>query len=214
MNLPRTIDTLLRPGGAPPTEAEIRPPVRSHALESTGHPSQTLDEFWIPVSNERADVVSISTRLAAFEIKSHRDTLARLPRQAAAFERVFEQCTAVVSTRHLDEARSLLSGKWGIIEISSDSGAMLLHRPALDQPALDLEIVVRLLWRDVAFQLLEALKLAPKPTATRPALWRTLLREVDGVDLYRLICETLLNRPGSAASIPTRRFKTVSVAAG
>ena len=42
----------------------------------------------MPRSNERAGIAVIGTRMDGFEIKTERDTLRRLPRQASAYARL------------------------------------------------------------------------------------------------------------------------------
>jgi hypothetical protein len=51
-----------------------------------------------------------------YEIKSDRDTLARLPNQIAAYELCFDTMTMVVGKRHLAKCRATLPEWWGIWE--------------------------------------------------------------------------------------------------
>jgi hypothetical protein len=67
----------------------------------------------VPRSHERAGMVVVGRSLDAFEIKSERDTLRRLPRQALAHERLFDRCTLVVAERHSDHAAAMLPEWWG-----------------------------------------------------------------------------------------------------
>src|SRR5450755_4976732 len=73
------------------TEAVVRESLREEVLARLPELSETIYEFWVPLTNERADVVAIGTSLWAFEIKTHRDNLARLPRQVAAYSRLFDR---------------------------------------------------------------------------------------------------------------------------
>jgi hypothetical protein len=53
-------------------------------------------------------MVVVGRSLDAFEIKSERDTLRRLPRQALAYERLFDRCTLVLAERHSDHPAAML----------------------------------------------------------------------------------------------------------
>jgi len=69
------------PGSA--EERKVRPPGEAVWF--------AVEEFWIPRSNERADVATIGSVIEAFEIKSDRDSLKRPPRQVIAYGRVFSR---------------------------------------------------------------------------------------------------------------------------
>ena len=58
--------------------------------------------------------------MSAFEIKTERDTLRRLPRQATAYARLFDQCTVVVAERHVAAAMEMLPMWWGVIAVVTD----------------------------------------------------------------------------------------------
>src|SRR5207244_95753 len=86
---------------------------------------------------------------AAFEIKSEHDTLRRLPRQADAYGRVFDRCTAVLAERHRDGAVALLPEWWGITTVSVNGHVAFDDaRKARPNPRIDPEVLVRLLWRE------------------------------------------------------------------
>ena len=108
-----------------------------------------MEEFWIPITRERADVVRIDGSLCCYEIKSSSDDLRRLSRQAEAFGRLFDFATIVVATRHLASANGLIPAWWGIIEAAPRAGRMALRqrRLARANPGAELELQIRLLWR-------------------------------------------------------------------
>src|SRR5690606_14499800 len=111
-------------------------------------PAELIDEFWIPEGNERADLVALGNCCDAFEIKTHRDNLSRLPRQAQAFSRIFGRCTLVVDGCHLEQAKRLVPPWWGIVLIQAEGGAVQLYpaRRARTNPDVDREVLVKLLW--------------------------------------------------------------------
>ncbi len=82
------------------SEADARALVRSHALAKSRPPNTIVEEFWLPLSNRRADLALVGPLLEGVEVKTHHDSLKRLPGQAAAYGSVF------------DARLSRLSGIW------------------------------------------------------------------------------------------------------
>jgi peptidoglycan hydrolase-like protein with peptidoglycan-binding domain len=87
--------------------------------------AEAVFEFWVPQSNGRADVAVIGTTMDGFEIKTERDSLRRLPRQADAYSRVFDHCHAVLAHRHVDRAQAHHIGyvDWRQHDTLCDSGS-------------------------------------------------------------------------------------------
>lgn len=190
------------------SEAIVRHRLREEALASAGRPSDAVYEFWVPRSNERADVVVISAEMSGFEIKTERDTLARLPRQAVAYARVFDRCSVVLAERHVAGAMAILPEWWGVIAIVSTDGALIFRpvRSAAPNSGVDPETLVRLLWREEVRALLSALGGDPDPQASRSSMWQHLLDVVDLDRLKEAVRGALLRRDPSVARIPARRF--------
>jgi hypothetical protein len=101
------------------TEAVVRESL-SHEILAALPRAEAVYEFWVPRSNERADVAVIGPTMDGFEIKTGRDTLRRLPRQAAAYARLFDRCYVVLADRHVEEALDILPEWWGITVIRGD----------------------------------------------------------------------------------------------
>lgn len=79
-------------------------------------------ELAIPRPSARIDVAVANGVLAAYEIKSDVDSLARLPRQVNSFGHVFERATLVTTSRHIEKAKSFIPAWWGILVINPDDG--------------------------------------------------------------------------------------------
>jgi hypothetical protein len=194
-----------QPGGrVMVTEAEVRECLRVDVLASTPS-AEAVYEFWVPQSNERADVAVIGSTIDAFEIKTERDTLKRLPRQADAYTRVFDRCHAVLATRHVETALEILPPWWGVQMIDEGLSFATL-RPAEHNNAVDPETLVRLLWRGEAYAALCELGTPPDPRAGRFRLWETLLTALDLEGLKSVVRQALRRRDPSRARIPSRRF--------
>lgn len=187
-------------------EAEVRDALRSYALEAVAGALSAVDEFWVPRSNERADIAIIGCEMDGFEIKTERDTLTRLPRQISAYGRLFDRCTAVVAERHRDRAEGLLPDWWGLttVHVNGSVTFTTVRRPQTN-PAVDPETLVRLLWRDEAMGALIALGEDPDRRASRRALWSDLLRTTSLTQLRLVVRSALLSRDPRRARLPTRR---------
>jgi hypothetical protein len=56
--------------------------------------------------------------ISGFEIKSERDSLARLRSQIPNYARCFDSLTLVAPARHLNHAREMLPNWWGLMEVT------------------------------------------------------------------------------------------------
>lgn len=164
-----------------------------------------LDELGICQGERRVDVAVINGSIAGFEIKSERDTLARLAHQRDAYGLVFDEVTLVVSARHVNAARGLVPTWWGILVATGQRGDVafrLARRPKRNRCTSDYA-VAQLLWRNEVLALLEKHSLAAglrsKP---RPHLWRALAEAMDPTELRREVRDQLRARAWRAESSP------------
>jgi hypothetical protein len=162
-----------------------------------------VDEMSVLTGECRVDVALINGRLEGFEIKSEGDTLARLPRQALAYGRVFDRLTMVCAERHLEAALALLPEWWGV-EVAEQRGArtrIVRKRAARANPAVEPRAVAQLLWRSEALAALEdmdaARGLRSKPRRT---LWSALAEVAPRRKLRALVREALRARRGWLAA--------------
>jgi hypothetical protein len=162
-------------------------------------PSRLLEEFWIPVSHERADVVEVNGLLSGFEIKSARDRLARLPRQVAAFNAVFDRISLVCDGRHLPEAETVIPSWWGLVLVEGREDGVRLHtlrEPGVN-PDPDAETRLRLLWKAELAAALTAVGGAPA-NLNRDQMRKTLAESVSGDEIARVVRSALISRSPSA----------------
>lgn len=193
-------------------EAVVRDALRERVLAAIYGARDTVDEFWVPRSHERADLAVIGRSLDGFEIKTERDTLRRLPRQIDAYGRLFDRCSVVVAEKHCDEATALLPAWWGITTVHVNGGVSFTEvREPRHNPGLDPEILVRLLWKAEAMVALAKLGGDPDERASRGTLWRDLLEAASLTQLRAAVRRALLDRDPARARIATRRF-TVAAA--
>jgi hypothetical protein len=182
-------------------------------LAETAGARDAVDEFWVPRSHERADLAVIGRWMDGFEIKTERDTLRRLPRQAVAYARLFDRCTAVVAEKHSDGVEAMLPDWWGITTVHVNGSVTFdVVRKPRTNVGVDPEIIVRLLWREEAFLALSKLGVDADRRAPRLTLWRALLANTTLAQLRQIVRRALVNRDPARARIATRRFMTPELA--
>lgn len=187
------------------TEAVVRHALTNAMLAAMSTPSATVYEFWVPQTNERADVAIIGQTIEGFEIKTERDSLQRLPRQAEAYTRVFDRCHAVLAERHIEKALGILQPCWGVLAFDGELSFRVVREAAIND-GVNAETLVRLLWRHEAHEALCALGDPPDPGALRGRLWDLLLMTLDLDGLKRVVRDALIRRDPRRARIPSRRF--------
>jgi hypothetical protein len=187
-------------------ETTVREALQRRLLAETAELLEIVAEFWVPRSHERADLAVIGRSMDGFEIKTERDTLRRLPRQALAYARIFDRCTAVVAEKHRERAVEMLPGWWGITTVSVNGGVTFTEaRTADSNPEVDPGTLVRLIWRDEALAALTRLGRQPDKRSTRSSLWNELLR-LPLAELKDVVRCAILHRDPARARIATRRF--------
>ena len=167
-----------------------------------------VEELGLCRGTVRADLAVVNGLLKGFEIKSDQDTLIRLPNQAAIYSRVFDTVTIVVAERHLKDVESAIPTWWGIQVAECIGGALALTtvRDEAQNPNVEPQYLVELLWRNEVLELLNRLpsakSLKGKP---RRILWDALATAVSLADLKQMVRLSLKNRNGwRAVSRQTR----------
>jgi hypothetical protein len=130
-----------------------------------------IDELPL-LRNGRADIAAVNGVMAGYEIKSERDSLARLPSQIPMYEAVFDYCNIVVAPMHLRRARELVPSAWGIFVADSDAGILAIQRRRRAKPNRNIQhgAVLRLLWRPELARLLRSNGIRCEGTSIR-RLW-------------------------------------------
>ncbi len=167
-----------------------------------------VDEMAVMSGECRVDVAVINGRLEGFEIKSERDSLARLPRQAAAYGLVFDRMTVLCAERHLEHITSTVPTWWGIEIASQGDDEIRLRRVRSAKANRNIEpkAIAQLLWHAEALEALEALGIA-KGVRSKPrdVLWTALAESMTTRDLRRLVRERLRARADWLARGPRHK---------
>lgn len=149
----------------------------------------------------RVDVAVVNGSLSAYELKSDRDTLRRLPLQVEVYSQVFDHATLVVGERHHAHARwhDCVPDWWGVLVASESRGRVTLEMDRVGEAndCIDRVALAQLLWRD---EVLAALRergldkgMRGKP---RHLLSERLAHALDTSELRALVRTQLKTREG------------------
>lgn len=132
----------------------VRSALKTYLIQSGAIHSgiKVIDELAVASVNGRIDVVLVGDLLTGYEIKSDVDKLARVPKEAASYERVLDHLTFVVTKKHVPEIRKLLRPAYGLYVY--EDGHIWPIRHAKAHSRRDLTAMVQLLWKEDAVELL------------------------------------------------------------
>ena len=191
------------------TDFEIRESLHRTILRRHHAAPETLviDELGLRHGSCRADIAVVNGRLVGYEIKSDRDSLARLRRQIRVYDAVFDSVTIVVGLRHRSVISRRVPRHWGIVLASAGKRGEIKfqtkRRPRAN-PRVDLLSVAQLLWKPEALIMVRELR-PPAQIARlrRSELYRYLVKNVASSKLrqgVRCCLRTRSNWPGRKQS--------------
>lgn len=161
--------------------------------------TRIVDELDLCNGAARVDVAVFNGRLTGWEIKSPRDRLDRLPAQVIYYSKVCDEAWLVTDATHLEAALKVLPDWWGVLKIDVDENgpALVQHRAAEENPHVESESVVRLLWRDETIALLKenGADTSGLRRANRAVLWAALVTLLDSNTLRAAVRDTIKARP-------------------
>jgi hypothetical protein len=157
-----------------------------------------VEELGLKHGSCRADIAVVNGRLIGYEIKSDRDTLARLKRQIAGYDAVFDAVTVVVGPRHGSVIRRRVPSHWGIVVVSPGrcgSIKFTTKRKARSNPRIDLLSVTQLLWKREALGIISNRNPAFDGTRlARQKLYEYLADNLNSAALRRAVRSCLRHR--------------------
>jgi hypothetical protein len=166
-----------------------------------------IEELGLCERTSRIDLAVVNGSLHGYEIKSARDTLERLPAQAAVYSRIFDTVTVVADSGHLPQVRRIVPRWWGLTRARWLGGVVVLHavRKARQNPSIDPFAVAQLLWRDEALAELEVRQRSfGVRTAKRELIWRRLADTTPLTELGALVRQQLKIRQGWRVHAPQK----------
>jgi hypothetical protein len=139
------------------TDKMVRPKLREYlAVMYSG--SYVYEELAINKGRVVADVAVFSrSENIGLEIKSGKDTFARLPKQIESYDKFFTRNYIVVDDNHLVRAEKTVPRYWGIILAYHDGEDVVieLHRDAGVNPKQSKRILLEVLWKNETTTLLK-----------------------------------------------------------
>lgn len=167
--------------------------------------TRVVPELGVAYGEARVDIAVVNGRLHGFEIKSDSDTLARLPAQIEAYNRVFDRVTLVVGRKHIDSVMVFIPDWWGI-KIATLGVRKAVHftdlRPSSQNPGIDGASLAALLWRDEALAVLSARQMKGIKSKTRPQLAAILAETLPLKELGQAVREAIKSREGWRSDAP------------
>ncbi|MBP1970771.1 hypothetical protein J2Z83_002907 [Virgibacillus natechei] len=118
-----------------------------HSQYDNDPDTRIINELGINNGKSRVDVAVVNGIIHGYEIKSDLDTLERLPRQMAYYNKLFERMTIVSSRKYYKPICETVPKWWGIKVISSDGMRLIEKRKGRKHDSQDKDILLRLLWK-------------------------------------------------------------------
>jgi hypothetical protein len=181
-------------------DPELRAAVKHHLLGAFVADPATLvvEELGLRHGAARVDIAVINGELHGYELKSDQDTLRRLPKQVVIYNSVLDRVTLVVAPHHLLCAVQVVPEWWDIVIAERNPFGSISFRPlrtGSKNTGVSPLAVAKLLWRDEALRLLEALSAADglrsKP---RNAIYGRLVALMDLKQIQACVREQLKSR--------------------
>lgn len=181
-------------------DAQLRAAVRDRLMRRYGGRPDTLlvEELGLRHGTSRVDLALVNGRLEGFELKSDKDRLTRLARQANVYGGVLDRVTLIAGQRHVANAFDLIPAWWGVVSATRTKGdalRLILVRPAQENPRVDPLALAKLLWREEALGALERRGAAAGLlSARRAVLYERLSAMLTLTELKELVRSTLRSR--------------------
>lgn len=127
----------------------IRAALIARLLKFPVKPKAILEELRVHNGNAIADVVAINSFAHCYEIKGETDSIYRIARQAAFYDRAFTKTTLVTTPGQIKKASQLVPLHWGILQASHSNGKLIFGyvRSAGTSPVYDSKAALLTLWR-------------------------------------------------------------------
>ncbi len=170
---------------------------RRHRSESG---TRVVEELGLCQGIARVDLAVINGSLHGYEIKSGRDTLARLPGQCDIYNRALDFITIVTEAAHISKIRAIVPSWWGIwcVRERGAKADIEISRQPRPNPHILPSALAELLWREEALKALADRGLADglrsKP---RRDLWLRLATDLTVEELSAIVRDCLKRRGAS-----------------
>jgi len=184
-------------------DRDIRKVLKNELLDKHANDSETMifEEVGLKHGRTRIDLIVINDRLHGYEIKSDRDSLKRLTEQINIYNSIMDRVTLVVGYRHAYNALKTVPEWWGVrlAEKDKESGIVVLTDARLpaDNPEVDMNAIVSLLWRNEALDILEEIgESRGVRSKTRTDIYNRLVEVIEPKYLCAMVRRQLKSRKG------------------
>lgn len=168
--------------------------------ENTGARLRFFEE--LVIGKSRADVILVNEQeILGFEIKSDKDSLARLTTQVKSYERFCDKCYIVTGVHYIDKIEQAVPEHWGIYDIIRDEEGKLhiemvreaVHNPK-ERPATKLKNQMNLLWRSELTKVVKENKLGGVTRRNKKELRDLIIEKCGKEKSKQITCDLLLER--------------------
>ena len=178
-------------------DEDIRP-ILFEYLDEQGLRGRFFEEF-VMGRRTRADALLVREDLIGFEIKSDRDTLARLKRQIKGYHQFCDRNYIVVGAKYLDKVQEEVPENWGVIliqkgENEEDKPVLEILRKATAGPREHLRSQLHLLWRSELIEIIHRHNLGAVSGKNKQRLREMIYHGLSRDTVRAELCEALIQR--------------------
>jgi hypothetical protein len=139
--------------------------------------TRIIEELGLCQGVARVDLAVVNGTIHGYEIKSERDTLARLPGQINIYSTALDLVTIIAAPSHVARISDIVPQWWGVWSVARSKSGFRLKpsRESQPNPQVDPFALAQLLWRDEALEVLADYGLAAGARSKpREFLWKRL----------------------------------------
>ena len=177
-------------------DKEIRFSLIQRLKKSSKPPRAILEELRVHNGNAIADVVAAYKYLHCYEIKSDRDSIERVKKQAIYYDLVFRKTTLVTTEKHAARAAKFTPEHWGIVVARCKDGKVIFSskRKAEMSPHFNKELALLTLWRPELAALAEPISSSNLNKLSRKNLAELLANNLSEIKISEDISKQLVFR--------------------
>lgn len=155
-------------------DKDVRPAVREYIRRT--HDDAVVFEEMPLCRTARADLAAVNGAMWGYEIKSERDTLARLPLQIPFYDSIFDYSTVVCARCHVENTKQAVPSHWGVVVVEARDDGISLKQVRKPRRNLQtsVEAVIRLLWKTEVVKVLRDLQCKANINESVADLWHRL----------------------------------------
>ncbi len=194
------------PSGKPVRDIDIRLDLIAEMKRRHGGDPDTriIEELGLCQGIARVDLAVVNGTIHGYEIKSERDTLARLPGQVAVYNKALDFVTIVAAQSHVARIADIVPWLWGVWSVARSRQRFWLKRSRKAQrnPQISAFALAQLLWRDEALEALTEYGLAVGVRSkAREFLWDRLASKLTVKELGDIVRARLKARHADWRSV-------------